>query len=132
MLDARRALVVALYQAGRLAEARALSDSLAAEGDRGMAWFGTRGVVAAREGKLDDAARWSDSLAALPAAYRFGNTYYWQARIAALSGRPDAAVELLREALGEGLGRHHQIHAEPDFQSMRDFPGFRALLDPGR
>lgn len=131
-IEGRRALAGAFYQAGRLAEARALVDSLAAEGDRGMAWFGTRGVIAARERRLDDAARWSDSLAALPAEYRFGNTYYWQARIAALSGRPDAAVELLRQALGEGLGRHHQIHAEPDFQVMREFPGFRALLEPGR
>ena len=129
---ARRALATALYQQGRYAAAGTIFRALATEGPAGMSDFGALGVIAAREGRRAEAAAWSDSVAAIPGPYRFGNGFYWQARIAALSGRPDDAVQLLRHALRDGLGRHHQIHAEPDFQSLREHPAFRELLAPGR
>ena len=130
--QARRALAAALYQQGRYADAGEIFRGLATEGPAGMGDFGALGVIAAREGRRAEAAAWSDSVAAIPGPYRFGNGFYWQARIAALSGRPDDAVQLLRHALRDGLGRHHQIHAEPDFQSLRGHPAFRELLAPGR
>ncbi len=130
--QARRALATALYQQGRYAEAGTIFRALAAEAPAGMGDFGALGVIAAREGRRAEAAAWSDSVAAIPGPYRFGNGFYWQARIAALSGRPDDAVQLLRHALRDGLGRHHQIHAEPDFRSLRQHPAFRELLAPGR
>ena len=69
-----------------------------------------------------------DSLAAIRGPYRFGNGPYWRARIAAVSGKADEAVRLIRQSLSEGLGRFHQIHAEPDFQSIRESAPFAALL----
>jgi DNA-binding SARP family transcriptional activator/TolB-like protein len=130
--QARRALATALYHQGRYAEAATLVRALATEGPAGMGDFGALGVIAAREGRRAEAEAWSDSVAVIPGPYRFGNGFYWQARIAALSGRQDEAVQLLRHALRDGLGRHHQIHAEPDFQGLREHPAFRELLTPGR
>jgi DNA-binding SARP family transcriptional activator/tetratricopeptide (TPR) repeat protein/TolB-like protein len=130
--QARRALATALYQSGRIREAEAVHRALVAEGIAGMGEFGALGVIAAREGRLAEAAAWTDSVAAIPGPYRFGNGFYWQARIAARAGRRDEAVQLIGQSLRDGLGRHHQIHAEPDFQSLRDHPAFRELLVPRR
>ena len=54
----------------------------------------------------------------------------WRARLAAVLGERQRAVDLLREALAQGaiLGIH--IHQSPHFESVREYPPFQALVKP--
>jgi len=51
------------------------------------------------------------------------------ARVAALQGRRDEAVQLLRRAL-EGDVERHFLHLDPDLESLRDYPPYQELLRP--
>ena len=64
--------------------------------------LGYRGTVAARRGDASEARAWADALAGLDPAR--GRTTLWRARIAALIGERDEAVDLLRRAFAQGLG----------------------------
>lgn len=53
-----------------------------------------------------------------------------RARIAALLGEPDRAVDLLRDAIAQGFGSRLMIHGTPDFESLREYPPFEQLMAP--
>lgn len=53
---------------------------------------------------------------------------FWIARTFALSGDPDAALQSLQAAIEKGYGRRSDWANEPDFESLRNDPRFRALV----
>ena len=88
-------------------------------------------ITAARQG--DSAAalqtmRVVDSLEKAP--YAFGRHFVEEARIAAALGRNDDAVRFLQLALNGGAPFRHEWHCAPEFQVLRDFAPFKALLAP--
>ena len=63
-------------------------------------------------------------------AGRRGRATYARARMAALAGNRQLAVDLLRESFDEGLHAREFIHTDPDFESLRDFPPYQGLIRP--
>lgn len=128
----RYALARALYRAGRSDEALALFETLAAEAPHNVNYRGYLGALAARMGNARQASRIADDLAGVNGPYFPSSGTYWRARIAAVAGRRDDAVALLRTAFAQGEPHGLSIHTESDFDSLRDDPEFRRLVAPRR
>jgi hypothetical protein len=55
---------------------------------------------------------------------------YWRARMLALVGETDAALDLIERLLsGPSLFSVHELLINPDFDSLRGSPRYRALVD---
>jgi tetratricopeptide (TPR) repeat protein len=149
--DVRYGLARCLYLAGQWSEARELFAGLLSEvPNSGAPWHGVGtasdldylgflGVIAAREVHREDALDFSQRLEAIKRPYLFGYPTLWRAKIAAVLGERERAVELLREAISQGLmpldpaqglGYAMLLHRDIDFESMHDYPPFRELLRP--
>jgi tRNA A-37 threonylcarbamoyl transferase component Bud32/TolB-like protein len=136
-----RAALVA-YAAGRLDDARRDFEFLAAPGGAGrgdsvrfiepdrLDYLGYLGVIAVRRGDREQAFRVDRTLAELKRRYLFGRHTMWRARIRARLGERDVAVGLVREALSHGYPHMHALHADLDFEALRDYPPFQDLLRP--
>jgi tetratricopeptide (TPR) repeat protein len=118
------------YLDGQLGEAERLFAGLAAEFPQNVDYRGYLGAIAARRGDRDTAARIAEELRALELPYIRGQHTLWRARIASLLGDRDAAVAMLREALGQGRSYGPTLHADPDFQPLWGFPPYQELLRP--
>jgi tetratricopeptide (TPR) repeat protein len=125
----RYGLARARYAASQWEEALALFGRLQEEHPDRIDYLGYLGVLAARQGRHDDARRISDRLRDLERPYLFGQHTLWRARIAALL-RDDAALGLLREAMSQGAGFGTWLHTDLDFEALRQDRAFRELLDP--
>jgi hypothetical protein len=144
-------LAIAYYQTGQLDATRRLLESLASEtidardvasmrwiaaitGDQPdqLTFLGFLGVVAAREGKRDEALRLDRTLQAMSPRYLYGRHTMWRARIRAVLGERDAAVALVQEAFAQGYPRGGVMHLYPSLMSLRDDPVFRELVEPKR
>jgi tRNA A-37 threonylcarbamoyl transferase component Bud32/tetratricopeptide (TPR) repeat protein/TolB-like protein len=142
-------LAIAYYQIGRLDAVRSLLEALAVEtvdpaDAAGMRWMsaitgdapdrltflGFLGVLAAREGKRDDALRLGRTLQAMSPRYLYGRHTMWRARIHAVLGERDGAVDLVREAFAQGYPRGGVMHLFPSLMALRDYPPFQDLLRP--
>jgi serine/threonine-protein kinase len=122
-----------LYDAERWDEARAVLDRLAAETPDEMDVQAALGAVAARRGDLKEVARIDRWLARRTGRYLNGEHTFNRARLAAILGDRDRAVELYRLALEQGyaLGQGGYFgHADPDFESLLDYPPFQELTRP--
>jgi hypothetical protein len=111
---------------GRLAESRALFDSLSRAAPNDVALLGQLGATAAMQGDTA-AARAADArLVALTIPYLRGFNTLWRSRIAALSGNCASAAMLLRKALGEGQAyadyTHHWWGALGKARACRELP----------
>jgi tetratricopeptide (TPR) repeat protein len=95
---------------------------------------GRLGATAARLGDGAAAQRLEESLSRATDPYLFGSHTYARARIAAALGDHGAAVELLRAAWAQGRPLafddrdNEDVHADPDFEVLRGFPPFLALM----
>ena len=135
------------YLSGRLADAQreferlaaparlGRSDSLAVAAVTGDGWdqldyLGYLGATAARQGNREPALRVDRTLAGLKRPYLFGRHTVWRARIRALLGERDVAVDLLREAIARGYPHVHALHIDLAFESLRDYPPFQELMKP--
>jgi DNA-binding SARP family transcriptional activator/tetratricopeptide (TPR) repeat protein len=123
-------LAGALYRAGEWNEAETLLRRLL---DAHPTWraetYGRLGAIAARRGDRAAAASYLAILDSLqvPAngpAYEAGLS---RARITALLGDADAAVRILRQAVG---GQGMDLHADVDFESLANVPAFREFTRP--
>jgi len=127
----RRRLAITLYLAERWQEAGEVFDSLAAEFPEDIGYtMGYPGVVAARLGDRETALRYDSALAALDTPFLNGTNTYWRARVAAVLGDRDRAVELLRAAYAEGYKHDIHVHRNMDFESLYDYASFLELLRP--
>jgi serine/threonine protein kinase/tetratricopeptide (TPR) repeat protein len=145
-LDATRAhrygLARSLYWSEQWHEARLLFVQLLAEAPSDLDYMGYLGVAAARDGDRAEALRISGQMAAFVRPYPLlGQPSLWRSRIAAVLGAHDEALNLLREAIGQGLmpldiaqgfGYAMWLHCDRDFEALRDHPAFKVLVEPRR
>ena len=124
------------YLAGRYAEAQAEGEALVREKPDNLTYRGFVGSCAARLGDTEGARAALTWLRAVDKKYRFGHHVYLQARIAALLGQRDAALRLLREAMGQFAAAVMEFNPipdfllDPDFEPLASDPEFKAILAP--
>jgi DNA-binding SARP family transcriptional activator/TolB-like protein len=130
MGDPRASIAIVLYELGHWAEARDAFAVLAAERP-GSIWVrGRLGTLAARRGDRAGADAADDWLRDLDEPYLMGQHTLWRARIAAVSGDHERAVNLLRQAIAEGVQHGTHFHTDVDLAALRDRPDYRELLRP--
>lgn len=121
-----------LYDAERWDDARQVLKQLSTERSEDIRVKAMVGAVAARQGNQRAVVRIDRWLAEQKGPYLNGAHTYARARIAAILGDRDRAVELYRQALDEGAGLEggYGVHSDPDFESVRDYPPFQELTRP--
>jgi tetratricopeptide (TPR) repeat protein/predicted Ser/Thr protein kinase len=117
------------YVLGKWNEAKALFEGLHSEVHDNINYFGYLGVVAVQIGDKEVAFKISKELEEDKRPYLFGNPTYWRARIAALLGDKEGAVNLLRQAIEQGFA-YSNIHPTEDFESLADYPPYIQLMKP--
>jgi tetratricopeptide (TPR) repeat protein len=125
----RYSLGYALYTAERLQEARALFEELLEEAPGNEEYLGYVGTSAARIGDREKGAKVSEQLAGLKTPYLFGGNTFWRGCIASISGDKESAMNLLRDALAQGVG-YPRLYDDMDLENLRDYPPFRELIKP--
>jgi tetratricopeptide (TPR) repeat protein len=119
-------LFTAHYYAGRWEDARAAYARRISEDSSDVRAHAALAALAVRRkdwAELAEQKRWlarHDDLAL---------AWLGLARVAALQGRRDEAVNLLTRALQRGLERHF-VHIDPDLDSLRDYPPYQELMRP--
>jgi len=124
----------ALYEAGRLAEARRAYGALAASDSTDVDAVGRLATLAARMGDTAAVLRLDAKLRSWSVPYSLGAPAAWRAHLAALANRPTDAAALMRIAVSQGyrlidLGVVG-VHDEPDFQMLRTDAAFEELFGP--
>lgn len=124
-----------LYLAERWEEAARIFEQLAAESPevqtrpperaQRLGWVG---LCAARRGEAARARAVFDQIGGLTDPYTYGERSYWRSRIAAVLGERQTAVDLLRDAIAQGLPFGLHLHHNPDFEALRDYPPFSELM----
>jgi serine/threonine protein kinase/tetratricopeptide (TPR) repeat protein len=117
------------YILGKWAEATELFNRLYADVPDNVNYFGYLGVVAVQMGDKEGALKISKLLEEDKRPYLFGYPTYWRARIAALLGDKEGAVNLLRQAIKQGYA-YTGIHPTEDFESLADYPPFIQFIKP--
>jgi tetratricopeptide (TPR) repeat protein len=123
-------LAEALYVAEQWKEAAALIEKLRSEKPDDIDYLGYGGALAARRGDKEDALKISEELKKIDRPFIFGEQTYWRARIAALLGMKEEAVELLRQSFSQGKYYDVFIIQEADLDPLRDFAPFKELMKP--
>jgi tetratricopeptide (TPR) repeat protein len=131
------------YNRGDWARARAYYDSIISFQDSSsrvsgqtpsvvvrLRYQGRRGFVAARMGDRKAASETSQWMAALSERFLYGQNTMWRARIAASLGDKKEAVDLIRQAIGEGEAYGWHLHRDRELVLLRGYPPFEALLRP--
>jgi tetratricopeptide (TPR) repeat protein len=126
----RYELAVALYVSEQWEEAGALIEKLRSEKPDDIDYLGYGGALAARRGGKEEALKISEELKRIDRPFTFGAQTYWRARIAALLGMKEEAVELLRQSFAQGNDYSVFIIQEADLDPLRDFAPFRELMKP--
>lgn len=116
---------------GDLAKARSMLDALVASDSARVDYRGAAGVVAARQGDTTAAGAIAAWLAARPVQFPPGLPVLYRAKIAAVSGDPARALELIGQL---PHGAHPldfpQFHIDPAFRSLRSNAVFMRMLVP--
>jgi serine/threonine protein kinase/tetratricopeptide (TPR) repeat protein len=128
--EQRSELAGALYVSEQWEEAGALIGKLRSEKPDNIDYLGYGGALAARRGDKEEALRISEELKRIDRPYTFGAQTYWRARIAALLGMKEEAVELLRQSFAQGNYYGVFVIQEADLDPLRDFAPFRELMKP--
>lgn len=132
--DERRGHALALYEAGQLADARAVYASLLAADTLDLDALGRLGAIAVRLRDSVSATRIDQRLAHWSSPYAFGQQSKWRAHLAALRGDSAQAIALLRAAIAQGYRPTDMgvisLHEEGDFAELWSSPGFRDLVRP--
>ena len=117
------------YILEKWAEAKELLERIHSEVPDNFNYLGNLGTVTARIGDGEEALKISKQLEEDKRPYLFGTPTYYRARIAALLGDKDGAVNLLRQATKEGYD-FPSIHPTEDFASLADYPPYVQLMKP--
>jgi DNA-binding SARP family transcriptional activator/tetratricopeptide (TPR) repeat protein len=119
-----------LYLGERWEAAAALFGVLRAESPEKVRYLGYLGLIAVRRGDPAERKMIDEALRSIDAPYLHGENTYWRARIAALLGERERAVDLLAQSFAEGAPHGMMIHRTPEFETLRSHPSFRRLLRP--
>jgi predicted Zn-dependent protease len=126
----RYGLARTLYALEKWDEAKTLFEGLHNELPDDVYYFGYLGSIAARNGNREEALKISQELKDNKTPYLYGNPVFWRAKIAALLGDKEGAVNLLREAIKQGYS-YPSLYLDPqDFESLKDFPPYQQLTRP--
>jgi predicted Zn-dependent protease len=117
------------YSLGKWGEAKTLFEGLNSQVPDNISYLGYLGVVAVQMGDKEGALKISKQFENDKRPYLFGVPAYWRARIAALHGDKEGAVNLLRQAIKQGYA-YSDIHPTHDFESLEDFPPYIQLMKP--
>lgn len=128
-LGNRYSRATTLYVLGQWVKAKTMFEGLQTDAPDDIAYLGYIGATAARMEDREGAARASKQLEEDHRPYLFGNPTYWRARIAALLGDREAAVNLLRQTTKEGFS-YSSIHPTEDFESLADYPPYIQMMKP--
>ena len=120
---------ITCYVLGKWAEAKELFEGLHGDVPDNITFLAYLGVIAVQMGDKEGALKISKQLEENKNPYSFGTPSYWRARIAALVGDKEAAVNLLRLATKQGF-RYPDIHPCEDFESLADYPPYIQLMKP--
>jgi len=132
--EQRFELATVLYIAEQWEEAGTLIEKLRSEKPDDIDYLGYAGALAARRSDKEEALRISEELKRIDRPYTRGAQTYWRARIAALLGMKEEAVELLRQSFAQGnyylSDQGVFIIHEADLDPLRDYAPFRELMKP--
>ena len=117
-----------MYLAGRWEEAQGLIEKLEESLPDDIDCRGLIGVIAARRDDRDLALRIMGELRNEDRPHMRGDHLNWCARVAALLGERKQAVELLREAIGQG--QILLLHTIVEYESLRGYPPFEEVVRP--
>ena len=130
----RADLARTLYYLDKWDEAEALFEGLHSESSDdnnfGVAYYGYLGSIAARKGNREEALKISQELKDNKTPYLLGEPSYRRARIAALLGDKEGAMNLLWEAINQGHDYADLYLYPQDFESLQDYPPFQQLMKP--
>jgi serine/threonine-protein kinase len=115
------------YYGGRWDEARAGYEHLLAGDSTSLKAHAALGALAVHRGDLAEANRMDAWLAGRSHS---ADATYSRARLAALRGDAERAVELLRQAFDQGLRHRMYLHLDPDFESLRHYAPYSTLIHP--
>ena len=118
-----------LEMAGAWPEAERIARQLVAEDSANVDFQGELAGLAAERGDTTLADSLDHWLALQPVARVSWTATIYRARVAALLGRPDAAVARIREAIDAGLWPRW-LHEEPSLSGLQHRPDFIALTRP--
>lgn len=135
---ALRLRAMAMEQARRWTEARALFGNLAARNRGDVSSRGHLAVADVHLGLRAEADRLDQELAITPGDYLHGLATIWRARIAAARGERDEGARLMARAVEEGYMRGYDLygssfgefdlHTDPLLEPVRALPAARRLL----
>jgi tetratricopeptide (TPR) repeat protein len=140
-LESRYWLAYALKLAERWEESLALWEELERVGYDArlpslddINYQGFIGVLAAWSGDREKALEMKSALLTHDEPYKDGHdsayATQWAACIASVLGQREEAMELVNRAMASGSDFWWYLHADPDFEPMRDYPPFKRLLEP--
>ena len=109
---------------------RILHNELPVDTVDGVDDYGYLGLIAARKGDRERALKISQEMKDNKSPYLFGHPTYWRARIAALLGDKEGAVQLLQEAIKQGIDYQYLYSYTQDFEALQDYPPFQQLMKP--
>jgi len=124
----RLELGLALYLAGHLEGAAAVARELLELDARDHRHHSLAARVAARRGDARTARRHLAALTELPDER--GEVYLARARVSALLGEREAALDLLREGLAQGLEFSLFFHRDPDLATLAGWEPYDELMRP--
>jgi predicted Zn-dependent protease len=116
-----------LYVLDRWDDAKTMFAGLHSDIPGNVSYVGYLGAAAARQGEKDEALGISKELEEDERPYLYRNPAYWRARIAAILGDKEGAVNLLRQATKEGH-YYSSIHPTEDFESLAGYPPYVQLM----
>jgi len=116
---------------GRYDESRELFDVLLRDRPDSIGYVGYLAAVEARRGNREVALRIAASLAEMQRPYLFGEITFWHARIAAILGDYEAAVEYLHQADAEGRRFDSGDEFNVDLQELGGYQPYRDWASPG-
>jgi tetratricopeptide (TPR) repeat protein len=125
-----RRIVAEIFFASRQFDSAQARYTRLADEDTGVVLRARVASAAAARGDSATAKRMSDSLSRIVIPYSFGEIPYWRATIAASLGDKETAVRLINEALAAGTRRMPEMHRLEEFQSLRGYGPFEAILKP--
>jgi DNA-binding SARP family transcriptional activator/TolB-like protein len=130
--DARGALAWFLYNAERWDDALRLYEELADEYPENTVYVAVLGQLAARRGDRAEAMKFSEKLGSLEDPVLQPRHTLWRAKIAALLGDREEAMNLLQRALDQGVnfGYGTWLYDDIDLQALRDYPPFQEFMRP--
>jgi len=128
--DQRFSIARILYCDEQWTEAQAYLEQLYKECPDNQEYMGYRGVIAARLGDKEKANIILEELRNKNEPYLFGSHLYWCACIAALLGEHQRAVDLLREAFGQGYRYGMYVLLDMNLESLKNYPSYVELMRP--